>query len=192
MIHRGPVLVVGTGRSGTSCVARLLEEELGVDMGGPGNLDRESNPRGDYEDPELKDLDMAFRRGHVTRARFEAQLREIAADRADPWGAKHPANATHLDAWLDVFPGAVLIWARRDLEDTAQSWIRWYGTDPEKARRVVGRRDQAIAELLTRRGPRVPHVTLNFTPYVEEGPLVEFLRLFLERWGVLDEPPRPT
>ena len=45
-----PVIVVGTGRCGTSVVARLLETECGVDMGGPGNTKRKSNSGGAREE----------------------------------------------------------------------------------------------------------------------------------------------
>jgi hypothetical protein len=44
------ILVVGTGRCGTSTVARVLHEQLGVCMGSRFREADANNPRGFYED----------------------------------------------------------------------------------------------------------------------------------------------
>lgn len=186
MTH-GPVLVVGTGRSGTSVVARLLQEDLGIDMGGPGNTERESNPGGDYEAQEFKRLDHQLRRGRITRTRFVGEVRRAGARRTPPWGAKHPANAVHLDAWLEAFPEAVVVWAQRDHADTVASWRRWYGTDPDVAWRVVRRRHRAIGEAL--KGWSGPRLVLDLTEKVQEEALAALLQVFLQRWSVIPTPP---
>ena len=47
-------LVVGTGRSGTSTVARVMHEKLGISMGNEFVPSNEFNEKGYYEDVVLQ------------------------------------------------------------------------------------------------------------------------------------------
>ena len=53
------ILAIGTGRSGTSEVARILEEQ-GVFMGKAFHLGDKFNPKGYFEDREFQSLHLAF------------------------------------------------------------------------------------------------------------------------------------
>ena len=51
-----PIFVIGTGRSGTSTVARLLHDNFDINMGDNFRPANDDNPSGFYEDLDLKRL----------------------------------------------------------------------------------------------------------------------------------------
>ena len=134
-----PVLVTGPGRSGTSAVARILHEELGVNMG-RGWTSPPANPRGTYEDAELHRLVVAYNARGMTVAAFLGQLGRIGEERrrrGRPWGFKDPRLCHCLPEWLEVFPETFVLWVTRDRERVVSSWLRHYR----------GRREDVEAEV---------------------------------------------
>jgi len=55
-----PYLVIGTGRSGTSTVARVLHEKLNVFMGYHFPETTDQNPKGFWEDLEFNEWNKAL------------------------------------------------------------------------------------------------------------------------------------
>jgi hypothetical protein len=160
------VLVVGTGRSGTSFVAKCLEE-IGVDMGGPGTV-RDETPDGDYEDIELRaeedsllaefaaarklgsDSDAETVVGFAVRD-FRDGVVGILDPRARPVGYKTTRGHQTLGYWLELFPAARIVWAHRDPEDTARSFARSYGRDFESSLHTVHHRLRELPKRLAGR-----------------------------------------
>ncbi|REJ84681.1 MAG: sulfotransferase [Acidobacteria bacterium] len=160
---RQPVLVIGMHRSGTSMVARLLEE-FGVAMGGVGQPN--------WEDPQFKRANQALlARSGADWARPRAFLEALAivdGDNAEagdemlavaqrcveaidprrqcgPWGWKDPRNTLTLPVWLRLFPAARVVHVVRNGFDVALSLQR-------RERRYWVRRRDERPTFLTLRG----------------------------------------
>jgi len=151
LVH-APVIVTGTGRSGTSTVARLLHEECGVAMAPSRELlapAGPANPEGVYEDLEVRQLHIDVKRGVLTLAEFRLEMMRLASVRAaKPWGWKDPRGSHVLGLHLQWFPGATIIWCQRSLPDVVRSIHRWYHTrEPEAARETTDRWAQLHALL---------------------------------------------
>ncbi len=120
------ILVVGPGRSGTSVVAKALNE-MGVSMGVHFGKPDEINPHGYYEDLEFKNLNERFLRSDFNHVLFRDRLRQLIAHREEPWGVKDPRLCFVLGFYLDELPNAVLVRTRRDMHSVAQSMCKCYG-----------------------------------------------------------------
>lgn len=148
-VARPPIIILGMHRSGTSLVARLLDD-LGLFQGAELQDDHEStyfldvndtfmrrigaawdNPaptRGFLEDAQGLDLtarcfaaDLASKRlkGFVGLKRY-LTLRSL--EKLDqPWGWKDPRTVFTLPAWLAAFPTAKLVYVVRNGIDVAAS-----------------------------------------------------------------------
>lgn len=150
------ILVLGTGRSGTSEVARFLHEVLGVHMGNAFHIGDQFNPKGYYEDREIQALHLSFWMmgldktddkipWKLWRERQEAYI----ASKKEPWGFKDPGVADVpelLNEWLKHDPD--IIFTTRDWEDTIQSFMRMKGIDRNEAERVLTQRDTNNREAL--------------------------------------------
>jgi len=136
------VLVTGMGRSGTSLVARIIEN-LGVDMG-PSIDPDETNPDGFCEDKYVLGLltegDLHGLSGYLA-ARVENAGSIV--------GCKAPRLADHwpqVCATLPKFNRLVVINVTRKLDAAASSYVRCYGGDLETARTFLAKREEAMAE----------------------------------------------
>lgn len=136
-----PIIVVGTGRCGTSTVARLLIE-LGVDMGSGFHADP-SNPDGFYEDRYIRSLNQSRLAGRTTHEDWsQAILRvaEIHFTRPGRWGWKDPRTAEFMENIVALFPCATYIRCHRNRPDTLASFLKWYSWDESQAGAVIDRR----------------------------------------------------
>lgn len=176
----GPVLVVGTGRCGSSCLARLLETELGVWMGGPGHV-RESNPNGDWENADIKRHDTLLLDGDIGVTEWRRRVLQTTRTYPQPWGHKHPAMARYLPEQLDTWPTAVLVWAQRDHGDTITAWSKWYGRPEASCRNSIRRRLRALNAWV----PHLDPLAIDMTERRDEDELVDLMREYLTERGVL-------
>jgi hypothetical protein len=148
-VFTAPVILLGMHRSGTSLIARLLDE-LGLFQGHELQEDHESthfleinevllrragatwdNPgpmRGFLENPRAADLtlrclreDLAGRQvaGYLGKKRF-GKTRGLAGFER-PWGWKDPRTVFTLPLWLKLFPEARLVYIVRNGVDVASS-----------------------------------------------------------------------
>jgi hypothetical protein len=146
---RPPVILLGMHRSGTSLIARLLDE-LGLFQGAELQEDHEAvyfldvndrlmrrigaawdNPgptRRFLEDPPALDLtarcfaaDLASKhlKGYLGLKRY-LKVRSLAKF-DQPWGWKDPRTVFTLPAWLKLFPAAKLVYIVRNGVDVAAS-----------------------------------------------------------------------
>lgn len=171
-----PVIVVGTGRSGTSTVSKLLIE-LGVDMGSGFRRD-ESNPDGFYEDAEIRDLNSHRWSGVVDDEEWSKRLRAVADKRETRspgrWGWKDPRTSEYIGDVLRLFPDARCIWCTRNLDDTVSSYCRWYAMHPDRAKAIITRRWSNLAAALSE-----DVLTISVSDLATPGSVQERLRVYL-------------
>lgn len=126
MIHR-PIIVVGTGRSGTSTVARLLHHSLGVRMYRDQFLAPDKwNPGGYFEDRKVKRLNKAATTGAITGVTWREQMYDHMRADHSPWGFKlQPLAPLGDDFILDAMDPRAVIACVRDRTMTARSIGKW-------------------------------------------------------------------
>lgn len=118
------IIVTGVDRSGTSCLARVLDC-LGVPMQSPGekvHYNETMNPTGYYEEPQVNEW---------LRAEQWPQLRRYVAERHDAplWGIKDPRFCVHsrMEAFLNCFRSDEeirIVVAQRSAVNILNSWVR--------------------------------------------------------------------
>ncbi len=133
-MNRDPVVVVGTGRCGTSTVARILQERLGVLMWKEECIRTDSwNSKGYFEDKrcklyvkgliasaELPDADRDAASEHAAR-----QIREWMGSGGISWGFKLPQTALCPPELLRHLRPRRIIVCVRERHQTASSIHRW-------------------------------------------------------------------
>lgn len=124
------ILVVGTGRSGTTTVARILHEELGYNMGENFCLDTNKDKHC-YEEDLLYSIDTSFINGTVSLPVWEkvvASKIEANYQRyGEQWGFKSPTLSYTLPLWLPYFNTLpIIIWANRTPSLVVASFMKCY------------------------------------------------------------------
>lgn len=139
-----PIIVVGTGRCGSSMLAGMLSK-LGVDMGCQPGPHPRTNPWGHYEDFELMQNNEKLLDGKQTHKGWAAGLKDRIERRPTdkPWGFKDPRIADLVEHYKTAFPDAIWIWAWRELQDSINSTIAAYQW-PE-SEKLITERHTAIA-----------------------------------------------
>ncbi len=122
-----PLLVLGTGRSGTSTTTRILHEHLGVMMVRDMYLPPDQwNLKGYYEDKKMKIMVKQAISGKITPESLEAQAREWMTRGADiRWGFKVTQISLGPPETLDALDPSLIIVCMRDRELTAKSIVQW-------------------------------------------------------------------
>jgi hypothetical protein len=155
------IIITGSGRSGTSAVARLIHE-AGISVGRELIAADESNPEGYFEERPvvalndfiLKDAGMDAWFSVATRAELLAaarargdEMRALAAEATPAW--KDPRFCWMLEAWMEVLPTRprVVVCLRSPLEVVA-STLKYYGQVSDEARRHVEHRWRSEYERL--------------------------------------------
>jgi hypothetical protein len=143
-------LICGSGRSGTSAVARVLHE-AGIRMGSDLIEADASNAEGYFEERSVVVLndailnDVRLHRWFATATRAEilaaARARHDVmrplADAATP-GWKDPRFCWTLEAWLEVLTERPrIIVCVRSPSEVVESTLRYYGLDSDEARRAA-------------------------------------------------------
>ncbi len=143
------LIVTGTGRSGTSAVAKLLHTagtSVGLDLIAPD----ESNPDGYFEERAVVQLNERILRDAGLHAWFSTATREQVIEAAQPYAEemralaaaatpawKDPRFSWTLEVWLSVLPERprIIVCLRSPVE-VAASTLRYYGlagAEPERA-----------------------------------------------------------
>ena len=180
---RGPVIVVGTGRCGSSAVARVLHEQLGVFMGERFDPPSASNPDGSYEDLDFRDLHVAFFRSEMALGEFRDQVERLMAVRHDArgaeWGFKDPRACHVLGLYLQWVSDVIVVEVRRDTDSVIDSIHRRYGTPVDAARRETFDRLAQLDRLRALVQPRLDVTTLD-----SDGP--ELIAVSGSPWFTVD------
>ena len=121
------ILVIGTGRCGSSTVARLLHERFKVCMGHLFPDPDENNPKGYYEDLEFRNVNLRFMNegsplpAYLQWMRAYMERRSLAGTE---WGVKDDILAFAGPLWLAWRPEGRVIWCQRSIEQVAASMAR--------------------------------------------------------------------
>jgi Zn-dependent protease len=160
--RRGPRLIIcGSGRSGTSAVARVLHE-AGLTAGHQLIAADEHNVEGYFEERAVVEVNEAIfqaaglsddraapTRDQVIEAArpLMGYMAAVAADATPTW--KDPRFTWTLEAWLRVFDTkpAIIVCLRSPLE-VADSTLRYFGLEDEERRRRIAQYWRAQYERL--------------------------------------------
>ncbi|MCP4299606.1 MAG: hypothetical protein GY783_03395 [Gammaproteobacteria bacterium] len=115
------VIIVGTGRSGTSHAAEMCEE-MGICMGHNMNPKAKA-PRAHHEDYLAHGLNVMMSMGTIKAPHYLA-LMEQSHKGCAMWGAKDPWFLTWDPKDLRVLAPRLIVRTYRPLEDTLDSWRR--------------------------------------------------------------------
>ena len=139
------ILVVGPGRCGTSTVARLLHERLGVNMGTTFRDPDTTNPQGFYEDLSFRDLNADLLDGRVPFPQWHTRTTNMIRVRnGRRWGVKDPRLCYVLPFYLDTCEEAIVIRCQRPAAQVALSMARRYGWSVDEARAETDRRERLL------------------------------------------------
>ena len=144
-----PIVVVGTGRCGTSTVAKWLTH-FDVSMG--LRFSNEMNPGlepGFWEDLDFKELNQS--RPEIGPIEFQQKLHSLIEEKRkrSRWGIKDPriANPLVFSHYLDLLPKALYVHCFRPIDDCADSWVRsWPGQDPLMVLRTLESRNKILSQ----------------------------------------------
>ncbi len=143
------ILILGTGRSGTSIVAGICSK-LGVYMGEHLNKANKHNPHGYYEDLEFQNINR-----HATdlfldmpKEEFRRRLKKLTDKREEPWGLKDPNISTPnlLREYFLLNPTIIL--CLRDEGDSARSMSKAFGWEEDSSRLLCQTRLKALMTAL--------------------------------------------
>ena len=146
------ILVVGTGRSGTSEVCEILEQE-GVSVGNRFNLPDQFNPRGYFEDRDFQELNMMFyilgldrkTRNPDALEEWRKRLDKLIKSKKEPFAVKDPGIADFpelLDEYLKYKPD--IIYCKRDKEDTILSLKKFKNLSRKEAEHIYNNRSKNL------------------------------------------------
>jgi hypothetical protein len=137
MIDMNPYLVFGTGRSGTSFVAGVLHNHLGITMGSEFPKFDGCNPDGFWEDLDFYNLNKQFRFHGLPFSDFVTNLRILFKQKSSVgklWGIKESRLAYCLGIYLALIDDPKLIWCTRDRNlviKSSMGWHRWSRQEAE-------------------------------------------------------------
>lgn len=141
------ILVCGTGRSGTSEVAEILDK-LGVNMGHAFHMGDEFNKRGYFEDREFQAKNLAFYMMHLDEVDdkrlwklWRTEFKKLIDSRKEPWGVKDPGIADFpklLAEYMKLNPQIIL--CSRDREEAINSFMRMKSISRKKAEKIYDTR----------------------------------------------------
>lgn len=144
-----PVLVVGTGRSGTSAVAKACID-LGVYMGSRWKPEDDNNPGGTWEDQDWNVLNCQRLAGDVDKEKWENTVRFFARIRDDEykqWGFKDPRTSHFLQEYIELLEPK-FVWARRNIVESIASCMRCYNMSLQQASELMLFRDAVLNKYL--------------------------------------------
>ena len=124
-----PIIVVGPGRCGTSCVTGVLHH-LGVFVGSHLLGADATNPWGHFEDCDFLNLNASFLNHKLSRGEWSLRVGQVIEERralGRPWGWKDPRTCNLLRLYLNFFNDPRFVRCVRSAERIEDSVIRAYG-----------------------------------------------------------------
>lgn len=178
------VLIVGSGRSGTSTVGRICHEDLGICMGHFLKSADYQSPKGYYEDLISHALvrAMADASSLYSGQLYITLMSQFHKD-CLAWGAKDPWFVYLTDQRLKEVKPKLGIICTRKIEDTVKSWVRlWELKNPTQkatqkvaddyAKFSIDRQQRALQ--LSEVWPNT--IVLDFTERVEDREIISKIR----------------
>lgn len=156
--HNNPYIVIGTGRSGTSFVAGVLHNDMGINMGEKFPKVNRTNPDGFWEDLDFLNLNVGFRNGNMTFLQFMQTMVEfitIRQARNLPWGFKESRMSMFIGLYLQVLDQPKIIWTQRKSALVIASLQDCYGFNEDRATGFYTSRMLMIGRTLQGRDPLI-------------------------------------
>ena len=156
-----PFIVTGVGRTGTSTVARVLHENLGVRMMGEHNKKSPANPDGFYEDLNIWALNMHFVSGKINFPLFFNAIQRVIdeRDKTDKiWGFKDPVLANILGFYYTFFVNPKIIICERPKNLVLKSLVKHWRDDEYKCEELYNSRITCLDRFLKGRD----HLAIRF------------------------------
>lgn len=152
MNSKKAIVVIGTGRSGTSLFAGMLHY-LGVDMGKDFISADFNNLTGHWEDKEFAGLNRMAVKKEISEEDWVKVTEDLLTERSNSlktarWGWKIPIT-TNLIGWYKkhgFLDKMELIWIDRKQEDCIESCMRCYGHTKEQATKLITKRYAILVE----------------------------------------------
>jgi hypothetical protein len=175
------VLVVGTGRSGTTTTAKILHEKLGVCMGTKFALSAHDDGHC-YEDEFFYACDMELMNGRLSLPLWQRLMNYRVEEReatGKPWGYKAPTMTYTLPLLLPYFlKPPKIIWANRCKELTTKSFQKCYGWPEARANLEWENRQRHLRSYLE--GTGRPVLKIQYDDPLDEADIEAGIREFLE------------
>ncbi len=170
------IIVLGTGRCGTSTIARLLHTKLNIPMGERFRPGDDSNLNGFYEDLDFRDLNHHVLNGNCSG--FEKELHCLVTKRQerwgdDQWGVKDP-RICNLWRWYKRYDAQYIFCARRS-QMVVRSMMANYDWSEKDSNRLVAFRLQGIERLLEGKDA----LRIDFSTKRDESELTNLLKRIL-------------
>ena len=174
-----PYLVLGTGRSGTSVVAGIMHNKMGIFMGHEFPPHNETNPDGFWEDIEFYNANKEFVFGAIKYPTWQREVRRIILERQKlnkPWGFKESRMAHLIGLYLGFFKKPKIIRCEREKELVIASLVRCYGFSEEYATNFWQTRKVLLDNTLS----EIDHLTIYFDgARTLDGKIVSLIK---EKW----------
>lgn len=168
------VLVISTGRAGSSTVARILHTQLNVSMGYHFRQPDAENPKGFYEDLDFKTLNETILKGIISYPEFAIRLSHLIKKRKEDWGVKDPRLCHLWWLYLKHLPEAKIIMTERKREAVIESCEKNYGVNRFNAERFVDWRMKEI-QFLYKLNPLV----INFDKKRSDEYIIEIIKEYI-------------
>lgn len=142
------IIVLGPGRSGTSTVARILHNHLGISMGVRFREPNEANPSGYFEDLDFRDLNEAILTNKLDPMVQNYEIGQLFRKRQEPWGIKDPRISQLYFDYGKYVCNAQFIVAMRKPQLIVRSMMQCYGWSEKESKQLLIIRLDGISKLL--------------------------------------------
>lgn len=167
------IIVLGPGRCGTSTIARLLHNSVGVTMGTRFRGPDKSNPKGFFEDLDFHDLNHAVLSNQMGVDNFEQRIDNLVRSRTGLYGIKDP-RICHLWQTYGKYTARYIVCTRRP-QLIVKSMMTNYGWSEAECKQVILTRLNGIGLLLEGRDA----LRIDFSYSRNETELIHLLQRYL-------------
>jgi len=193
MWYRQPaIIVLGSGRSGTSTVARLCHTRIGVCMGHVLKQGDPLNPNGYYEDwISHSMIQMMVNNNYPFGIDVWLQAMNYQHQVCSAWGVKDPWLLFLQAVWGNINP-ALVVHCTRNLDATVNSWLKVWQSNlgnhgMQAPQEVIDHYVKLTQDrqILCEQTKNVwtNHVSINFDTPQEEHKIVDLIDAKLPDWA---------
>ncbi len=171
------IIVIGTGRCGTSTIARLIHNNLQISMGARFREADDSNLNGFYEDLDFRDLNHQVLNNQISNDYFQKKIDELVTKRRARWGECFGIKDPRIcNLWLNYKRyNAQYVWCVREPDMIVRSLMANYGWSGRESRHFVAFRLNGIERLLEGKDA----LRIDFSTKRDEAELTHLLTRFL-------------